>query len=183
MRVYFSNLDFLNLLKQCENKEGVYLVDDLYHCYLNNKYNDFEKLIENPKLFYDVIETMCDYYNVASFHYEDDFYLKVKEDIFNNENEIRLFSSEGDNIDLFVKKEHVKGNINNKLRKILINNNNYYYLDVKSFKTIEEFDEAFLQIVKDFDVVTVIINSKQQLQNQKEKLESDMKIIKDNFED
>ena len=39
MRVYFSNLDFLNLLKQCENKEGVYLVDDLYHCYLNNKYN------------------------------------------------------------------------------------------------------------------------------------------------
>lgn len=181
MKVYFSNLDFLNLLKQCTNDEGVYLVDDLYHCYVNNKFNDYEKLIENPKLFYEVIETMCNYYNVASFHYEDDFYLKVKEDIFNNENEIRLFSSEGDNIDLFVKKEHVKGNINNKLRKISINGNYYYYLDVKSFKTVEEYDDAFLQIVKDFDVVTTIINSKQELQNLKEKLESDNKINKEDF--
>lgn len=181
MKVYFSNLDFLNLLNQCTNDEGVYLVDDLYHCYVNNKFNDYEKLIENPKLFYEVIETMCNYYNVASFHYEDDFYLKVKEDIFNNENEIRLFSSEGDNIDLFVKKEHVKGNINNKLRKISINGNYYYYLDVKSFKTVEEYDDAFLQIVKDFDVVTTIINSKQELQNLKEKLESDKKINKEDF--
>ena len=181
MKVYFSNLDFFNLLKQCTNDEGVYLVDDLYHCYVNNKFNDYEKLIENPKLFYEVIETMCNYYNVASFHYEDDFYLKVKEDIFNNENEIRLFSSEGDNIDLFVKKEHVKGNINNKLSKISINGNYYYYLDVKSFKTVEEYDDAFLQIVKDFDVVTTIINSKQELQNLKEKLESDKKINKEDF--
>ena len=183
MKVYFSNLDFLSLLKQCKNEERVYLVDDLYHCYVNSMYNDYEKLIENPKLFYDVIETICDFYNAASFHYEDDFYLKVKEDIFDKENEIRLFSSDGDNIDLFVKKEHVKGYINNKLRKISINGNYYYYLDVKSFKTIEEYDEAFLEIVKNFDVVTVIINSKQELQNQKEKLESDMKINKEDFGD
>ena len=94
-----------------------------------------------------------------------------------------MFSSDGDNIDLFVKKEHVKGYINNKLRKISINGNYYYYLDVKSFKTIEEYDEAFLEIVKNFDVVTVIINSKQELQNQKEKLESDMKINKEDFGD
>ena len=77
--------------------------------------------------------------------------LKLEEYIFDNEYEIRVFSSDGDNIDLFVKKEHVKGNINNKLRKISINGNYYYYLDVKSFKTIEEYDEAFLEIVKDIE--------------------------------
>ena len=55
MKVYFSNLDFLSLLKQCKNEERVYLVDDLYHCYVNSMYNDYEKLIENPKLFNDSV--------------------------------------------------------------------------------------------------------------------------------
>ena len=135
MKIYFSNYDFFNSLVNLKNDEGVYLVDDIYHSYIEKKFNDYQKLIESPKLFFDVINTICEQYNVASFHFEDDYYLKVNDLELLLLNEIKVFSTDGDRINLFIKKEKVKGNINNKLRKIIINNRLFYYLDVKSFKS------------------------------------------------
>ena len=183
MKVYFSNFDFFKTLKQCKNDEGVYLIDDLYHCYIDNKFNDFEKLIDDYKLFFNVIETICDNYNAALFDINDEMYFKFNDTNIDLDQDIKVFSSDGDRVDLFTKKEHVKGNINNKLRKIIIDNTTYYYLDVKLFKTIEEYDDAFLLIVKDFDVVSIIYDKKMQLAKQKELLESNKKINKEDFGD
>ena len=152
-------LDFFKVLKECKNDDGVYLVDDVFALYVSSKYNDYQKLIKEPKLFYDMVNTICEQYNVAFFSYDDEFYLKVTSEILNQNYEVKVFSSEGNRIELFYKKENVNGSINNKLRKIVIDNRLFYYLDVKSFKSIEEYDEAFLQIVNDFAVVGCIDQS------------------------
>ena len=117
------------------------------------------------------------------FDINDDMYFKFNDTNIDLDQDIKVFSSDGDRVDLFTKKEHVKGNINNKLRKIIIDNTTYYYLDVKLFKTIEEYDDAFLLIVKDFDVVSIIYDKKMQLAKQKELLESNKMINKEDFGD
>lgn len=181
MKVYFSNFDFFNILNRCPNDEGVYLVDDLYHCYIDNKFNDYQKLIDNYKLFYDLIETICDNYNAALFDINDDMYFKFNDDINILNQAIKVYSSDGLKIDLLVKKENVKGNINNKLRKIVVNNDLYYYLDVKSFKTIEEYDEAFLQIIKDFDMVSEIYDKSASYEKERAIIESNNKLNVEDF--